>query len=42
LKLHLPKVWCFKLIMAKSNFSSFQWRHQNYVTEKCHQKCHQN
>jgi len=34
---HLVKLWCFKLIMAKLNFRTFQWRHHNYVTKKKHQ-----
>jgi len=34
----LAKLWCFKLIMAKSNFWIFQWRHHNYVTKITSQK----
>jgi len=34
----LAKLWCFKLIMAKSNFWTFQWRHHNYVTKIKSQK----
>jgi len=34
--LDLTKLWCFKLIMVKSNLWTFQWRHHNYFTEKRH------